>query len=952
MNRSATAPAHASEPPRWRLRLLGAVELLGPAGVPVRLPTRAVTLLLARMALAPGRQHPREELIDLLWPSADRETGRNRLRQALSVLRSLLEPAEAGAPADAPSDAAPPPVLHADRRAVWLARGALACDADAFVQALASGLGERAAGLYQGELLPGFFDEWVIELRSHLAAKAEALAARAAVPGDGARPLAVPAAALPDARLPRYLTRLFGHEGAGGALSALASLLARQRLVVLRGPGGAGKTRLAVEVARASALAPHAGGPAPAAVAAAGAFELVAFVPLASCSDRVQMLDVLLHSLGQEGGADADDAARRVAGCLAGRRVLLVLDNFEQLVEAGRADLARWLSALPLLHLLVTSRRVLGLDGEAEYLLSPWPLPLPADTLDAHARNASVALFVDRARAARPDFALGEHNHQPVAAIVRALHGLPLAIELAAARVRSLGLAEMLAMLQPTQGPGPSDGQAPALALLARSGPRAPEDARHASMLRVLQWSWQQLSPDEQALLAALAACDGGASLQLVAQLVQVPLVEAALRVDGLVAASVAYEHSDRWGGGRYQVFEPMREFIFLQAGAPGVAQLRAAHAQAVAAWAAAHGAHQGQAALRAEWGNLLRALATGADAAVPAAPPQQAIDTVLLLRQALEDLSLPPSALDHLRTASQASDGHQTGPVQALLAVHSFEAGQREAAGRHAAAAWAAAAETPPELRAQLLRCVARVKMRLGDDLAEVLALADGAIALARQHGQMFELGSALSTRGVLLLRRDRDHEAHLARARELLTLRRAHGPAERVSSSLIEVALALGFLHRVPEQLVLLEETRALSAQLGQHRLLAFTTSVTGYALADLGRYAESAAQYRECLQMSWDSASWREWFYALWNLPRTLVHLRRPGPAAQLMGFAEAFYAARFGQLGPEDLPEARRTRRLAAALLGAEATAGLWRQGAAMGMGQAMQLALAHAAPAGG
>jgi predicted amino acid-binding ACT domain protein len=146
------------------------------------------------------------------------------------------------------------------------------------------------------------------------------------------------------------------------------------------------------------------------------------------------------------------------------------------------------------------------------------------------------------------------------------------------------------------------------------------------------------------------------------------------------------------------------------------------------------------------------------------------------------------------------------------------------------------------------------------------------------------------------------------------------------------------------------LLEEARALAAQLGQQRLLAFTTSITGYALADLGRYAESAAQYRQCLQMSWDSASWREWFYALWNLPRTLAHLHRPGPAAQLMGFAEAFYAERFGQLGAEDLPEARRTRRLAAALLGREATTGLWRQGAAMSMAEAMQLALEHSAPA--
>ena len=124
---------------------------------------------------------------------------------------------------------------------------------------------------------------------------------------------------------------------------------------------------------------------------------------------------------------------------------------------------------------------------------------------------------------------------------------------------------------------------------------------------------------------------------------------------------------------------------------------------------------------------------------------------------------------------------------------------------------------------------------------------------------------------------------------------------------------------------------------------RCVRFGQEVAGIMELGMGGRGE-AAHYRKCLQMAWDSASWREWFYALCNLPRTLAHLRRPGPAAQLMGFAEAFYAQRFGQLGAEDLPEARRTRRLAAAQLGREATAGLWRQGATMAMAEAMKLAL--------
>ena len=936
----------------WRLRLLGAVALLDPRARPVRLPTRAVTLLLARLAMAPRRQHPREELVDLLWPGVDNETGRNRLRQALSVLRSLLEAAR---PAAAP-------LLHADRRAVWLAPDAVHCDVVAFEQALAQGHLAQGERLYQGELLPGHFDEWVLETRGQLASRADALMARP--PSPLGRPVAAGAvqATGPDVRLPHYLTRLIGFDAAGAAVVAA---LAQHRLVVLRGPGGGGKTRLAVEIARA--LAQRATGgldvaaqAAPAAPAAA-AFDVVAFVPLASCSQRAQMLDTVLHALRQDGSASSEgsdaDAAQRVASSLAGRRVLLVLDNFEQLVEAGRDDIARWLADLPDLHLLVTSRRALGLDGEAEQVLAALPLPDLADTLAAHLKNPSLALFADRARAARVDFQVTEHNHAMVAHLVRALHGLPLAIELAAARLRSLGLADLHTML--AQAPADSPNGGAGLALLVRSGPRAPDDARHASMLQVLQWSWQQLSLAEQSLLSALAACDGGASLTLLSHLAahSAPhsaanpapqpaapsLPGTALLADSLVAASVAHARPDVGGDIRYGVFEPMREFVFVQATPAGVALLRAGHAQAVAGWATGLGEMAAPRALSAEWTNLLRALASGADPAVPGASPQQAVDTCLAVRWALEDFTLPPSALGDLRAAVQAAAGHREGPAHALLAVQSFEAGQRQAAAEHAAAALAATTHSAD--RAYVLRCVARVKMRLGDDLQAVLALVDEAIALGTRHGQMSEVCAAQSTRGILMLRRDHDLHGDLVRSQDLLALWRVHGPPHRVTSGLVGVALKLGFLHRVPEQLLVLDEARALAILLGQNRLLAFTTSITGYALADLRRFAESAASYRHCLQMSWDSASWREWFYALWNLPRTLAHLRRPEPAALLMGFAETFYAQRFGQLGVEDLPEARRTRRLVAVQLGSYRTDALWREGAEMGMADAMRLALA-------
>ena len=946
----------ASQVPRWHLRVLGALELRDGAAPPLRLPSRAVALLLARLALHPQRQHAREELVDLLWPGAGADVGRNRLRQALSVLRSLLEPPVQPAGT----------WLQADRRAVWLSPPGLPCDAIDFLQAAASGDAARARRLYQGDLLPGFFEDWVLEERRHLAEQCASLpdedlgaAARALAPAPAPAPAAAAAgtappqpslaatasaadsAWAPDARLPLYLTRLVGFEADG---AQLAAALRHHRLVLLRGPGGAGKTRLAVEVARALAQGRSwwPGGVHDDAPDSLPSFDLVCFVPLASCTTRAQMLDALLLALRHESDHAAADESERVVQALSGRRVLLVLDNFEQLVEAGRSDLSLWLSRLPGLQLLVTSRRVLAVDGEFEHALGALPLPQGNAALDRHSLNPAVTLFVERARAVRADFHLTERNHAQVAEVVSALHGLPLAIELAAARVRSLGLSELHALLTAT------GDQARGLDLLARSGPRAADDARHASMLRVLAWSWQQLSAAEQALLSALAACDGGASLALLSLLTGQETAHTAVTVDNLLAASVAYRRDGPGGASRFHAFEPMREFVFHQAGPAGVAQLRARHAHAVAAWAAGLGREPDLPAVQAEWPNVLRAMGTAAEKAVPGAPPEQAIDTALAARHALMDLPLQPGALTLLRRCADAAPTHRTAELQALLAMHSFQVGQRDEASAHAQAAQTALDRGEPEA-AEVLRSTALVRLRMGEDLAGPQAQLEEALALARARGDTDVEAQTLTHLAVVAYRQHRDPALNVQRYTRALDLWRAHGPRARVASGTTSLAIALGVQHRVQEQLALLHEARRLAEAQGQPRLQAFTMSVTAYALDDQKRHAEAALLYRQCLQLDWDQGFWREWFYVLWNLPRALAHLRQPQAAARLMGFAEAFYAQRFGVLGREDLPEARRTRRLVAAQLGAAATAAIWRAGAALAMAEAQQLALAETAP---
>jgi len=943
---SQTAPVpmlmpvqHPRQAARWALRLLGAVQLThvaDPADPVVRLPSRAVALLLARLAMAPDRQHAREELVELLWPGVAADVGRNRLRQALSVLRSLLEPAGVASGA----------VLQADRRALWLSPAAVSCDVVDFQQALRAGHGVQAAAAYGGELLPGYFEEWVQDERRALAEAALRLATSvglpAAVPTQSpSAPSPVTSAAPLDVRLPQYLTRLVGFAADG---AALAAAVPQRRLVVLRGPGGGGKTRLAVEVARAlaqgAAWLPVASG------TASAAFDLVAFVPLAASSTAAQMHDAVMRAVQTHGdGAAANDAAR-VERALAGRRVLLVLDNFEQLVEAGRADIARWLARLPQLHLLVTSRRALGLDGEVEHALAALPLPEAGASLQDHAFNPAMTLFVDRARAARGDFHLSERNHAAVADIVSALHGLPLAIELAAARVRSLGLSDLRAMLV---GDGLASSRPTTLALLARSGPRGGDDERHASMLKVLAWSWQQLATPEQELLALLSACDGGASLDLLCHLGGAGAASTALLVDELVAASVAYRRESAAGASRYHAFEPMREYVFHDTGAAGLARLRARHAQSVALWATALGTEPALDLTSAEWPNLTRALASGADADLPGASAEQAIDTTLAARWALDDLSLSAQALDHLRHIAAAAPQYRAAALQALLAMQSFNAGQAGWADRHVDAALAALDAADLTERAEVLRCAGIIRLRRGAPLDAVQTLLDQALVLARAHRQPDTEARTLTHWALMQSRRRRDPAVTLPLYRQALALWRRHGPRTRATSGLLSLGLQLGGKRRAAEQLLMLDGVRALATQTGQRRLLALATSVTGYALADLRRFDASAAMYRQCLQMDWEHGFWREWFYVLWNLPRTLACQGKPESAARLMGFAEAYCAEHFGALGPEDLPEARRTRRLIALRTGRSDCQVLWRQGAGMSMAEAMALAMAESAP---
>ena len=261
------------------------------------------------------------------------------------------------------------------------------------------------------------------------------------------------------------------------------------RLLTLTGPGGTGKTRLAVEVATSVADAFPGG---------------AVFVDLVPVSQPDLVMPALAETLGVEEGSDSARATsamlEAVCARLQGSPRLLVLDNFEHLLPAARivSDL---LAAVPTLKVVVTSQASLKLGYEHEYVVPPLALPEPEEAaeVDAAARSPAVALFVDRARAVAPDFELTVDNVSAVTGICARLDGLPLAIELAVARLRVLSPEMILARLES------------ALDLLT-AGPRD-LPARHRTLRAAIDWSYELLEPEGQTIFQRLAVFAGGFTL-------------------------------------------------------------------------------------------------------------------------------------------------------------------------------------------------------------------------------------------------------------------------------------------------------------------------------------------------------------------------------------------------------------------------------------------------------
>ena len=1042
----------------WRIELLGRLSARQDGRVIRRFRTQKTGALFAYLAYYRDRPHPREELIELFWPEDAAPAARNSLRVSLTSLRRQLE--GPGIPAGA--------ILIADRANVQLNPAACLTDVAEFEKAFRASaevesaaarvqLLRQAVDLYQGELLPGYYEDWILPERDRLAeaylsalrrlVKALAQArdferaigyARRAVsadplreeshrnlmrlyaaigqpyaalnqyadlervlkaeigvvptaatrdlaeqlsrlvaagptlatlPVDAAPPLEEAAPrrartqsspssltarntpeavseidlptlsqmdisppALPTAEqmgsLPLQFTHFFGREEEIAKLQALLQPEAlpetetdgkrRARLITLIGPGGNGKTRLAIEVAdRLRDTFP------------AGAW----FVPLADLTHARQIAGAIrdtLHLPRSPGVEPLDQVIDRLTGLPA----LLVLDNFEHLAAGGAALVLTLLSRVPALTCLVTSRRRLALACEHKYPVRPLPTPGGEDTPERLAQLASVQLFLDRAQIARPDFQITVRNAADIAALCRSLEGIPLALELAAARALVLSPAQMRARL------------AQRFELLATG--RADKASRHRSVWAAIDWSYHLLAPPLQRLFTRLSVFRGGWSLEAAETVCEEPLALDYLSQLQGHSLIFAEESSTEM---RFRMLETLREYAEEQLGEEDHAALARRHARyfcALAEEAKPHLTGPEQALwldrLDTDYDNLRVALdwcrtmpdgiAMGLRTAVAlwqfwsirglAGEGTEQLEGVL----ARADDSIPaPLRAQALRVAGNLADIQGNLTVSRVLCEQSL-ALQRALGDEHGVAVQ--------------LNNLAILADQQGD-YAQAHACSSEALALLRRIADKPGIARTLSNLGVITR-----HQGDSALARECYTqslaIYRQMEDHLKVAIVLHNLGVVLSDLGEHTEARTLLEESIAIRRKLGDRRGIAHSLGPLAILAAKQEDFARAHALYVESLRLFSDLQDRSGALRCLDGLAETLIHLGQSERAARLLGVVEAQRGLSDMTWSPQEQAELAQAIAAAQTALGEKQFTALFTQAREMTLEQAIACAL--------
>ncbi|NED99915.1 AfsR/SARP family transcriptional regulator [Phytoactinopolyspora halotolerans] len=335
-------------------------------------------------------------------------------------------------------------------------------------------------------------------------------------------------------------------------------LVDRHRLVTLTGPGGAGKTRLSIESARTLTDRIPDG---------------TWLVELASVRDGADVPQAILTALGLRdqaiaGWTSVDEPVGRLASALRLRRTLLVLDNCEHVIDAVASLVDRLLGQCPHLRILATSREPLSIAGESVWPVRPFSLPPEHATATEALSYPAVRLLADRGAAARPGFEVTEQTAAAVVRVCRALDGMPLAIELAAARLRTMTVEQLANRLDDRFR-------------LLTSGSRV-ASRQHRTLRAVVDWSWELLSDEERVLLRRLALFTGGATIESAERVCAGDAVDADRVVELLVTLTdkSLLVSDDTDDAPRYRMLETIRTYCLERLDGAGERErIRRAHA-------------------------------------------------------------------------------------------------------------------------------------------------------------------------------------------------------------------------------------------------------------------------------------------------------------------------------------------------------------------------------------
>ncbi len=722
--------------------------------------------------------------------------------------------------------------------------------------------------------------------------------------------------------LPVQLTSFIGRSK---EMSEVKELLSKERLLTLTGPGGSGKTRLALQAAAEMIDQFHDG---------------VFFVALAPISDPGLVASTIAQPLGlrETAGRSIVDSLKDY---LQSKSVLLFLDNFEQVISAAPL-ITELLVSCSELKILITSREGLHISGEREYPVPPLGLPDLSQhpSLESLSQYAAVELFIQRAQAVKPDFNITNETAPAVAEICYRLDGLPLAIELAAARIKLLPPRAMLARLEHS------------LEFLTGGARDLP--ARQQTLRNAIAWSYDLLNEDDKKLFRWLSVFVGGCTLEAVETVAgeQLEPISVLDRVGSLVDKSLLREVEETSNEPRYVILEVLREY--------GLEQLEASGEQD---------------AIRFSHAGFFLGLAEQAAASLESA------EQVLWMNRMEQEHDNLRSALEWSKTAEGAGElclrlasalglfwetrGYFSEGRERLSAVLKTEAAQGRTAARASLLARAAelayrqsdypattsfAAESLAIYRevgdrqgmASALIKLANAATEVGDYVAASGHLEE-ALAIWRELDDKHGIARALISLGWNALRPG-DYQLASTRLEEALALSRQLEDTRSMGfelSGLGEVALRQGESQRAAR---LVEESLELRRRLGNKWGIGVSLGILGWAALRQGDWDRAAARLGESLEVRREIGDKSGSTWCLERLAEVALGRGQAEKAARLFGAAAALRASIGSVMDAADRPEYESRIASLRGEMGEERFNSAWEDGRLLTLDQAAACAL--------